>query len=298
MQAQLPCGRFDIVANDASLVRRKAIENQTHGLPTAMHQLAQQLDKPLAVQTTHVGAEPKLPARTHRRGGGDRLPLPRSVHNRSLAAQSPGLSMNGVGAKTGFIPKQNLCAVAFSLAGQRRIRLLLPQGYRLRISLIRTLQRLLWRQLQLRQQRADAGDSQINPELPLNQQRHDRARPQTEIQSVLPRIAAIDPPKDLSLLGRGQTTRPTSAARRTQRPQTVAASGGHVHPLVDRRAVESVGGDHDARILALAHPANRHQTNLFKGGMIKRAAVNFHHALYQQSRLFVPLYSTNLSTGE
>jgi hypothetical protein len=32
--------------------------------------------------------------------------------------------------------------------------------------------------------------------------------------------------------------------------------------------------------------------------MIKRAAVNFHRALYQQSRLFVLLYSTNLSTGE
>src|SRR5277367_5953923 len=143
MQTQLPFGRFDVVANDASLVRRKAIENQTHGLLTAMHQLAQQLDKQLTVQTTHVGAEPKLPARTHRRGGGNRLPLPRSVHNRSLAAQSPCLSMNGVGAKTGFIPKENLRAVVFRLAGQCRIRLLLPQGNRLRISLIRALQRFL-----------------------------------------------------------------------------------------------------------------------------------------------------------
>src|ERR1022692_3421759 len=231
MQAQLTFGRFHVVANETSFVRWQAIEDQTHRLFPPMHQLAEQLNEQFAVQATHVGAEPKLPARTYRRSGRDRLTLPRPIHDRRLTTQSPRLAMHGVGPKTRLIPKQNLCAVAFSLA-----------GHRLRISLIRTLQRLLWRQLQLRQQRADAGDSQINPELPLNQQRHDSARPQTEIQSVLPRIAAIDPPKDLSLLDRGQTTRPTSAARRTQRPQTVAASGGHVYPLVDRRAVESVGG--------------------------------------------------------
>src|ERR1019366_8387366 len=118
-----------------------------------------------------------------------------------------------------------------------------------------------------------------NPELLLDQQRHDRARPQTEIQSILPRIAPIDPTKNVSLLRRGQATRPTGAASRTQRPQTVAASGGHVHPLVDRRAVESVRGDHNARILTFANPANRHETNLFKRGMIERAAVYFHIVL-------------------
>ncbi len=66
---------------------------------------------------------------------------------------------------------------------------------------------------------------------------------------------------------------------------------------MDRPAVESVGVDHDARTLSLAHPANRHQTNLFKGGMIEWA-VEFHCAWYQQPRLFVPPYSTNLPTGE
>src|SRR5271155_2828288 len=136
MQAQLPFRGLDVVANDASLVRRKAIENQTHGLSAPMHQLAQQLDKQLAVQSTDVGAEPKLPARTHCRGRGDRLSLPRSIHNRSLSPQSPCLAMNGVSTKTGFIPKQNLRAIAFGLAGQRWIRLLLPQGDRLGISLI------------------------------------------------------------------------------------------------------------------------------------------------------------------
>jgi hypothetical protein len=84
----------------------QAIENQTHGFPAPMHQLAQELNEQFAVQTTHVSAEPALSAQPHRRGGGDRLPLPRSVHDRRLAAQSTGLSMNGIGAKAGSIPKQ------------------------------------------------------------------------------------------------------------------------------------------------------------------------------------------------
>src|ERR1019366_85799 len=143
MQAQLTFGRFHVVANETSFVRWQAIEDQTHRLFPPMHQLAEQLDEQFAVQATHVGAEPKLPARTYRRSGRDRLTLPRPIHDRRLTRQSPRLAMHGVGPKTRLIPKQNLCAVAFSLAGQRRIRLLLPQGYRLRISLIRTLQRLL-----------------------------------------------------------------------------------------------------------------------------------------------------------
>src|SRR5450756_913921 len=279
MQAQLTFGRFDVVTNETSFVCGEAVENQPHRLFAPMHQLAEQLDEQRTVQSADIGAEPKLPAWTHCRGGRDRLALPGSINDGCLTTQSPGLAVHGVSAKARLIPKQNLRAVAFSLTGQRRIRLLLPQCNRFGISLIRTLQRFLRRQLQFRQQRADGRDSQINPELLLDQQRHDRARPQTEIQSILPRIAPIDPTKNLSLLRRGQATRPTGAASRTQRPQTVAASGGHVHPLVDRRAVESVRGDHNARILTFANPANRHETNLFKRGMIERAAVYFHIVL-------------------
>src|SRR5665213_101943 len=282
MQAQLSAGGFDVVTNDASLVCGKAIENQADGFPAAMHKLAQQLDEAFAVQPALVGTAPKLPARTHRRGAGDRLTLPRAIDDRSLPAQSPPLSMTGVAEKARFVPKQNLRAVALRLPGQRRIRLLLPQGNRLRVPLIRTLQRLLRGQLQLRQQRAYRGDAQIHSELLLDQQRDDRARPQTEIQSVLTRVAAIDPAKYLSLLGRSQATRPTARACRTQRSQAVAASRDHVHPLVDRRAVESVGADHDIRILAFAHPAHRHVTNLLQRGMVERAAINRHRAWYQQ----------------
>jgi hypothetical protein len=74
----------------------------------------------------------------------------------------------------------------------------------------------------------------INPELPLDQQRHDRVRPLAKIQSLLPRIATIEPAQGLSLLRHGDATRPSGVARRTQRPQAVAASGGHMHQLVYR----------------------------------------------------------------
>src|SRR6266404_310815 len=298
MQTQSPFRGFDVVANDPSLVRGNTIENQADGLLAPIHQLAQQVDEQLAVQSTYVGAEPKLAAWTHRGGRRDRLPLPGSIHNRRLAAQTPSLSMHCVGAKAGFVPKQNLRAVAFGLAGQRRIGLLLPQGNGFRISLIGALQRLLRRQLQLRQQRADRRDSQIDSELLLDQQRDDCTRPQAEVQSVLSRIATIDPTKYLPLLGRGQTSRTTRSTRRTQRPQSIAASLGHPHPLVDCRAVESVRGNYDARIFAFAYPSDRHETNLLQGGVIECAAINSHRTLYQQLRLSFPYYSTNLTTGE
>ena len=125
MQAQLALGRFHVVTHEACFVRGQAIENQPHRLLAPMHQLAQQLNKQFALQSTDIGAEPKLSARPHRRGGRDRLALPGPMNNRRLAAQSPGLAMHGVSAKTRFVPKQNLRAIAFSLAGKRRIRLLL-----------------------------------------------------------------------------------------------------------------------------------------------------------------------------
>src|SRR5271169_6182613 len=117
MQAELTIGGFDVFAYDTSLVRGKAIENQTHGFSSTMHELAQQRDKQLAVQSTHIGAEPKFSARTYRRGGRDRLTLPRSIYDWRLAAQSPRLSVNRIGAKARFIPKQNLRAVALRLTG-------------------------------------------------------------------------------------------------------------------------------------------------------------------------------------
>jgi hypothetical protein len=76
----------------------------------------------------------------------------------------------------------------------------LPQGNRFWVSLIGTLQRFLGRQLQLRQQHANRRDSQFDAKLALYQQRHDRARPQPKVQSVLARITSVDPAKHLSLL--------------------------------------------------------------------------------------------------
>lgn len=65
--------------------------------------------------------------------------------------------MHCVGAKAGFIPKQNFRTVASGLAGQRRIGPLLPQGNNvrnsnnIRISMIGSMSGLLQRQLSLSQ---------------------------------------------------------------------------------------------------------------------------------------------------
>lgn len=90
--------------------------------------------------------------------------------------------MRCVAAKTPYVPHQNLRAVAFGLAGQRRIGAFLLKGNCVQIALIGASQRLLRRQLQLRQQESDRRDAQFDSEFPLDQQRNDRRRPQSKVQ--------------------------------------------------------------------------------------------------------------------
>ena len=274
MQTQFACRRFHVVPNEAGPVCGQAIENQADRPPSSIHQLPQQRDEQFIGQTVRVGTEPELAPRSDRRGGRYLLALPWPNHDRRLAAQPAHYGMDRALVKARLIPKQDLCAFTFSLTGKRRIGLWLPQGNRFRIPLTRTLRR----QLQLRQQRADRTDAQRNPELALDQQRHDRARPQSEIQSLQTRSAAVDPAQHLPLLRRRQAARTPDAAGRTQSPQALAAAGDLAHPLVNRLSVESAGADHRHGILAFAHAAARHEPYLFEGGMIERTAV---HSLYR-----------------
>src|SRR3569833_312592 len=248
------------------------------------HQLLQQLHKQLAVETTLVGTVPELSARTDRRSRRDRLSLPGPVNDRWLAALPPGPPVYSVCPKSRLIPKQNSRPVALCLAGQSRIRFLLPTSDCFRVPLVSSLQWLLWRQLQLSQQHTHSRYTQSHCELLLNQYGHDRTRPQTEVKPVLARIPAVDPSKHLPFLRRRQTARTPRPARRLQRLQATSASSCQFHPLVDRRATKPVRRNDRHRIFAFAHALYRHQAYLFESRVIERAAVLFHSAFYHDAQ--------------
>ncbi len=240
------------------------------------HQRAQQLDEQLAVERAVKGTEPKRSPRTHRRGRRHRLALAGSLHHRGLAAQPPSLAVHGVGTKARFVPEQDLRPLALGLAGERRIGLALPAGDGLRITLVGALQRLLRRQFQLREQRTDRRDPQPEAELALNQHGHDSACPQPEVQSVLARIATIDPAEHLPLLGGSETTRATGATGGAQCLQPMPAPRRSLQPLVDRRPAETIRRNYRRRPLAFTNPLHRHPADLLKRRVIERATVQLH----------------------
>src|SRR5579862_8973064 len=244
VKTQLATSRRNIVTDEGALVGRQSVEYEIDWFLPVAHQLPQQLYKQLTVEPTLVGAEPELSARTDRRRCRDRLPLPRSMNNRCLSTSCPGLAMYRVGSKTRLIPKQNCRSTALGLAGQRRICFLLPPRDCFRVTLVGPLQWLLWSQVQFRQQCANGCYSEGNSKFLFDQNRHDRAGPQTEVKTVLPGISTVDPTEHLSLLCRCQAARTPCSSRRAQGTQAEPAPASQLHPLVDGRAAEAVGGNH------------------------------------------------------
>src|SRR5712692_8126963 len=276
VQRQFAADRLHVFLDHRLLVRGQTVHDQVKPTLAMTHQLLEQFNKPRAIERALVGTKPEGPARIERRGGRNRLALPRPVHHRRLAAQPPGLAMHRVSPKPGLIPEEDVRALALGSTGDRGIDLALPALDRLRVALVGALQRLLRREPEFREQRANRSDTQADAELAFDQQRDDASRPQTEVQSVLARVASIDPAKDLTLLRRGQTARATRAAGRAQRPQAPASSRGSLEPFIDHRAVEAERCDHDRGFLAFAYPLHCHAPDLFERLVIKRASVSLH----------------------
>ena len=83
--------------------------------------------------------------------------------------------MNRVGAKTRLIPKENVAALGFCLAGDGGKRLATPAFDRFRITLIGALQRLLQRQADPGEQRPNSTQTELHIKLLLDQLGDDRA---------------------------------------------------------------------------------------------------------------------------
>src|SRR6516165_11594469 len=116
---------------------------------TVAHHLPQKIDEQLGGHPTLIGAEPEPTLRIHRRGRTNRLPLTGTGHDRRVPSDTPGAAMHGVGAKTRLIPEEHLPALCSGLSRDRGIGLVSPPLNCLGISLIRPLQWLLRRQIEL-----------------------------------------------------------------------------------------------------------------------------------------------------
>ena len=135
--------------------------------------------------------------------------------------------MHRVGPKARFVPEENVRALALGSTHDRGVYLVLPALDRLRVALIGALQGFLRREPEFGEQRANRSNAQADAKLALDQQRDDAPRPQPEVQSVLARVASIDPTKHLPLLRRSQTAgRPVPRVERSARkprPRPAAA---------------------------------------------------------------------------
>src|ERR1035437_3717083 len=251
-------GGYDVIAHQGFLVCRQTIDDQMHRLfPMTDHSL-EQVDKQFTTERSLVRLEPKATARVDCRGCGDRLTLPGAMDHRSLSTHAPRLAMYRVGTKTRFVPKEYLSSLTLRLRGNGRKTLALPPLYRLRVTLVGALQRLLRCEPQFSQQRPHGGDAHTHAEFLLDQDGDDLPRPQSEVQTVLQWIAAVDPAKYLAFLLRRKPARTSGATCGAQCLQSVAASRCRLHPFVDRRSAKAERRNDLDRFLAFTNALNRH----------------------------------------
>jgi hypothetical protein len=105
---------------------------------------------------------------------------------------------------------------------------------------------------------------------------------------MLARVFAVDPAEKLLLLLGRQTARPACTFPRAQRTQAAPFTPRFPQPPINHRTSEPVGSDHHARSLAVSHPLNRPQPDLFQRLVIKRSPIAFHGESLHQ-----PQYKSN-----
>lgn len=91
------------------------------------------------------------------------------TNHRRVRPCAPRLAVDRIGTKAGLVPEIDLGLVSLGLARNRGIRLTLPAGNRIGVTLIRPLQGLLWCQALSRQHRADRSQAQAHAESPDDQ---------------------------------------------------------------------------------------------------------------------------------
>jgi hypothetical protein len=179
-----------------------------------------------------------------------------------------------VGAHAGLIEKENLRALPLGPGAQTREDLGRPALDRHGVAFVRAPQRFLRGDVQRGEQPPDGCHAQAYAKLLLDQRGDDLPRPQPTVETVLPRVLAIDPPAYLELLlGRQGRRRPRMCARLEGRLPTAPL---RLQPLVDRGATQPVALDHAARALAVLHAPNRQKAQRLGRFVGKGTTINRH----------------------
>lgn len=158
MRGQPTVGGRHIGFHSLRLMGGQAVQHQGQRLLAPVHQLLEQVHERLAIERAVVCRKPERTLGTDRRGRADALALSEHIHH-----QVPRSCAATVRAKARFVPKFDHRTVAFGLSGQGVTGL--------------ALQGLLRRQTQVRQQRADRGETQADSEFYGHQFAHDLSCP-------------------------------------------------------------------------------------------------------------------------
>jgi len=276
MHGQLAVEPRDVFLDRKSLVGRQSVKDQMQGFATPAHHPAQQVHEQRAGQGARIRGEPEGAFGTDGRRGADALALARNLDHRGVRACAPRFAVDRIGTKARLIPERDLGVGLFGMARNCGIRLTLPAGNRVGITLIRPLQGLLRRQALSCQQGTNRGQAQPRAESLRDQFAHDLARPQAKVEPVLPWILSIDPAKHLSFLPRSQGPWAAGRGAGRERVESAATPARRREPAIDRAAVKAVAGDHVARALALAHALNGHRADGLQGAVVQCPSVSRH----------------------
>lgn len=276
VQRQLALQLGDVCLDGPGLVRRQVVEDQVQGLSLTAHQAAQEDHKQVAIQTALVRGEPERAFGTNCGCGNDALALTGHIDYGRLALSTPSLAVHRIGPESGFIPEVDVRLVALGLAGDRGIGLALPTGDGFGVALVGPLQRLLGRQSSPRQQRPYRRQAQRHAKTLRDQLPHGLARPQPEVESILPRVLAVHPPEHLLLLRRGQRSPPPRRLLQPQRALALAAPARLAPHLVRPAPVHPERRRDSRQRFAFGHPVQCHEAHRFLRLTRQRAAIDLH----------------------
>lgn len=279
VQRQTTLSAGHIFLNHRLLVCWQSINHQMQWFLAAVHQLLEQFNKQFAGQPTLISGKPERAFGIDRRGYADALALPRSIDHRRFAPLSPSLAKHRIGTKARLVPERDFSAFCFGLLRNGRKDVTLPTLNGVRIALVGTLQWLLRREVEFREQTAHRGHAQADVEFLENQLSHDSSRPQGKVKAILHRILAIDPAKHLLLLSAGELG---CASRALTRNQTMFSATPSAHigkPLVSHGATQSIAVHHHRNIFSLNNALRRHHAYGFLGLSIMSSPIFFHEQL-------------------
>lgn len=191
VQGQLPVGAGDVVPDDRLPVSGQPINDQMYRFPSFEHQPLEQRHEQFTAEPTFVRCRPEGPFGIDCRCRAHSLSLPRPLNDRRLTTLCPSPAMHRICPKPGFVPEKDVGVFFASLLCNSGTGFVLPALDRFRIGLIGTLQRLLRRQIQPGEHRADRRQAEREAKFPLHQVTNQVACPQAEIKSILYRVLAV-----------------------------------------------------------------------------------------------------------